>query len=267
MKITWIHLLITGLVIFLLLGLFEYWFWNKSRQRIEGMSEKMELLEEAFQQNPQKADSLAIQKLALEIQKLEHKVEAYDDALRNDFFIITRFGIPATLIGLLGLFWAVYKTSLSFALDEAKKEREKQFKPVEQMLREEKKILILHHPKVAPADQADIQNHFNASKFWNVHHTNFSNEDGLKNVSWQEYDLIMFNNQSRKDSEHFTEEMVEEVLEKYYIRPDAVLFYYNGGNLEEFRADERFSSANFKSQIVPNILNLLKFQDLSKRSQ
>lgn len=237
----------------------EWAIWDKASKDLQKINQRIELLENAFKESPAIADSLALEKFALEIQKLEQTVRENDASLRNDFYWILRFGIPATLIGLLGLFWGVYKSTYSWALSEAKKAIEKQYKPEDQLLREEKKILVVHYEG---ADRSSIQAHFLASKFDNVDHVS-NKESDLKGYNFKDYDLIMFNNKGKNQGECFTEAQIQEFIKQ--AGSNAVFFYYNGGNLQQLLNNERFNSANFKSQIVPNILNLLKFQDLSKR--
>lgn len=262
MKINWwalITLTIIAIITFSAQFFIEWAIWKKVSKDIQEINSRIELLENAFEENPTIADSLALEKFALEIQKLEQTVRENDTSLRNDFYWMLRFGIPATLIGLLGLFWGVYKSTYSWALSEAKKAIEKQYKPEEQLLREEKKILVVHY---AGADRSGIQAHFLASKFDNVNHVS-SKESDLKGYNFRDYDLIMFNNNSKEQGEYFTESQIREFIDQ--ARSSTVFFYYNGGHLQQLQSNERFNSANFKSQIVPNILNLLKFQDLSKR--
>lgn len=251
--------LLLVLILVLIFGQFflESYVWEKSQQRLEDLNDKITLLEEAFQKNPQKPDSLAIPKLALEISKLDQKVKEFDDALRTDFFWLVRFGIPATLVGAAVLFWSIYTSAHSLALNEAKKKIEKLFKSEEQLIREEKKILVIHY---TGADRIGIQQYFSASKFDQVEHTS-TNEDELNKFNFKDYDLLMFNNKDKEEC--FTEDEIEGFIKQ--ARLNAVFFYYRGGTLITLQNNERVNSANFKSQIVPNIINLLKFQDLSKR--
>lgn len=251
--------LLLVLILVLIFGQFflESYVWKKSQNHLEDLNDKITLLEEAFQKNPQKPDSLAIPKLSLEISKLEQKVKEYDDALRNDFFWLVRFGIPATLIGAAVLFWSIYTSAHSLALNEAKTKIEKLFKSEEELIREGKKILIIHYPD---ADRIGIQKYFIASQFEQVHHTS-TKEDELNKINFKEYDLIMFNNKDKE--EYFKEDEIEGFIKK--ACSNTVFFYYKGGTLITLQNNERVNSANFKSQIVPNIMNLLKFQDLSKR--
>jgi len=255
-----ITLTIIAIITFSAQFFIEWAIWKKASKDIQEINSRIELLENAFEENPTIVDSLALEKFALEIQKLEQTVNDNDTTLRNDFYWMLRIGVPATLIALLGLFWGVYKSTYSWALNEAKKAIEKRYKPEDQLLREEKKILVIHHEG---ADQNGIRVHFLASKFDNVDHVS-NKQSELKKYDFKDYDLIMFNNKSKEKGEYFTEDQIQEFIKQ--ARSNTVLFYYNGEHLGKFRADERFSSANFKSQIIPNILNLLKFQDLSKRS-
>jgi hypothetical protein len=263
MKPNTTNILLFALIVVLVLGQFslEHFVWKKSHEKLNEINDRITLLETAFLDKPDKVDSLAIQKLALEIKQLEFKIQEYDNNLRNDFFWIVRFGVPATLIGLILLFWSVFKTSLSFALAEAKKEREKRFKSEERLLRELKQILVIHHSKVSASERMSIQEHFDATRFENVHYIELPSKT-LEKKDFTAYHLIMFHSASSKDGK-FSEQEMKKFIQKHEIGRKTVFFSYDGGFLNDLKSDERFSSANFKSQIAPNILNLLKFQEIS----
>ena len=227
---------------------FEHSNWNESKIELMQLKEDVETLKQTLNQNPM-IDSLGLQKFEIKLNKLTQKVQVNDGKLRNDFYWLIKFGLPASFLALITFFIGIYKTTYKWALESAKEEIKKDLMNDSIYVKKYSKVLILH--KIG-TDSSKIvtllSNHGFQEKILKVYDEKFSESLG-------KYDAIVFDC-SIKD---FQKEEVNNVFKTPEFK--GVILKLKGGFVDdELKNSDRFSSATMTSQLYPNLINLLIYQ-------
>ena len=111
MKITKFDITLLSVTV-LILALFFCWNYQLSYQQIAQMQNKLNLFEA-------KADSVNLK--PIEVQRLDLKIDKLEADLRKDYDLLLKVGLPVSLLALIGLFYGIYKTAYSFAIEEDRK--------------------------------------------------------------------------------------------------------------------------------------------------
>lgn len=234
-----------SLLTIFILGLLTYWNYNLSTTQLLGVENKLNQLE-------LKADSLKLK--PFEVQKLELKIDKLEGELRKDYDLLLKVGLPASLLALLGLFYGVYKTAYSFAVEEAKKEIEKAYKSEEDLMKSEKEIVVLYKKG---AETSHIRRFFNKLNFEKVTFLCF---DDLAQLDKSKTDLAFLINVA--GIYQFEDAEIKTVMSS--VKPSSIVFSFGKNVGEDVRAMPQFSSANVESQIYGNLMNTLKYQKVLK---
>lgn len=215
---------------------------------------------------------------------LNHEIKIWD---RLTWF----FGILIALFGAgLGFFGWKTKKDINEKLENYKQESFKTFKEklknyiekneeeVFEMLKrysEEFEILKNKRILVVTESENDVPQDLNKYGFNNITISSLEkfNETKEKELN---YDGVVFDNFSQvkekniidkydfieevknKDNREITKVKINE-CEKKFKGNKTVFFYYSCGNIDQ--TDIKRNGANFKSQIIPNLINLLKYQN------
>jgi hypothetical protein len=229
-----------------------------------------------------------------DLQKLELKIEKTEHSIREDYDWLKKFGLPVSIIALVGLFYSIYKSALGFALENAKETVDRFYLPEEERFKRDKKLLVL----TKKGEDAYFMHHLLKDTGFLYASTIRDNLESLdkgifsKLIDGNKYDLILLNNGKAP----FTNEEIQLCHDE---TPNYTMIFSFGNpapakNVEQNQKDSkpqepeakpeglkgkkeegqeqqgklslslvnspRVSSANFKSQVYSNLINALKYQ-------
>lgn len=259
---------------------------------IGGLPAKMTNLQREIELLKAKPDSSKT--FLTDLQKLELKIEKTEYSIREDYDWLKKFGLPVTIVALVGLFYSIYKSALGFALENAKQTVNRYYLPEEERFKRDKKLLVL----TKEGEDANFMHHLLKDTGFLYASTICDNlkkldDDTLsKMLDGNKYDLILLNNGKAP----FTNEEIQLCHDK---TPTYTMIFSFGNpaldknpeqdpkvsklkepeaNSEGLKAKKeggrepqgklslalvdspRVSSANFKSQVYSNLINALKYQ-------
>jgi len=255
-----LSILITVIAFFLLVAIqygFQEFQYARQEVTLQELDSRVNALEKILPDTskgtitPLKAATLEVQ-----IKAVKQQLKETEFNLKSDFGNLLKFGLPVTLIALITFFLSLYKYVYETAIDKAKEQIRKNFRPREEQIKEESKILLLTQPT---ADDSKMYNFLIKSGFSNIVSKKI---EGFKLVDDQDqplnlgnFDLLFFNNEGKKYEE-------SDVLNYINNAPKAMIFWAKGGFLHDpqLKDNEKISSASFTSQIYGNLLNILDYQ-------
>lgn len=270
------------LALLLVLGVWGYFMWasyGHLPSTVEKLKNEVELLKAP-------SDSIKLTK-AIDLQKLELKIDRVETSIRNEFVLIQKLGIPLTVIGFALMFWSIYKSALGFALERAKETVDRYYLPDEERFKREKKLLVLTKEGGDSGFMRQLlqDTGFLAAATIPDNVKELDEETLFKILDGNKYDLILLNNEKSP----FTNKEIQ-VCHDQTAGYTTIFSFGNPAPDEELKQDEqdrkqekreskhgqlskelvtssRVSSANFKSQLYGNLINALKYQKyLSKPS-
>ncbi len=239
------------LALLLLLGLWGYFMWA-SYGHLPDTVEKLKKEVALLKMSPDSAANSA----ALDLQRLDFKIDRVETEIRKDFFLLQKLGLPLTVIAFALTFWSVYKSALGFALQKAKETVDRYYLPDEERFKREKKLLVLTKEG---GDSGFMRKLLHDTGFLAVStiSTNVKqlNEETLRKIlDGNKYDLILLNNENAAFED-------DEIRTCHSKTPDfTMIFSFNKNLPTDIVASHRAASANFKSQIYGNLINALKYQ-------
>jgi len=244
------HLLWFIFGIFLTLAICGYAWWA-SYGLIPG---QVDNLQKEVQLLSTQTDTAKLHTLSLD--KLEFKIHQVEKGIRSDYDWLQKFGLPLTVIALVGLFFSLYKSALGFALQNAKADIDRYYLPDEERFKREKKLLVLTKEG---GDSGFIRRLLQDTGFLaastipdNV--KKLDEETLLKILDGHDYDLIFLNNENVAFED-------DEIKTCHSKTPGyTMIFSFNKNLPTDIVASQRAASANFKSQIYGNLINALKYQ-------
>lgn len=201
----------------------------------------------------------------LTLKKLEYKIEKVQQDTLEEVSWIKKLGIPLTIAGLALLFWSLYKSAYSIALQHAKETVARYYLPDEDRFKLEKKILVLTKEG---GDTAFLRKFFNDTGFESAVTIPRENLKSLDTESLKKvtdgyiFDFVFLNNEN--ESLRFSDEEISSCLAG---TPSATMIFHFGkpNLLPELMKSQRVASASFKSQIYGNLINALKYQQFLKK--
>jgi len=193
---------------------------------------------------------------ALDLQKLEHKIDRVETAIRSDFTLIQELGLPLTVLAFVLMFWSVYKSALGFALQNAKEAVDRYYLSDEERFKREKKLLVLTKEGGDSGFMRQLlqDTDFLAATTIPGNVKKLDEETLTKILDGDKYDLILLNNERAAFED-------DEIRTCHSKTPDyTMIFSFNKNLPTDIVASQRAASANFKSQLYGNLVNALKYQ-------
>lgn len=266
------------LALLLVLGAWSYFMWasyGHLPSTVETLKNEIELLKTS-------ADSTT-STTALDLQKLEFKIERIETGIRSDFFLLQKLGLPVTVIAFALMFYSIYKSALGFALENAKKAVDKAYLSDEDIFKREKKILILTK---TGGDTTFLREFVYNTGFFEAvtfPKDNLESLDGeilMHATGGRRYDMIIFNNEHMKmksipknsteedkakiegDNEALKKQLNNDLTICLTKTPEPTMIFYFGPPYisPDLMSNQRVASASFKSQVYGNLINALKHQ-------
>lgn len=180
--------------------------------------------------------------LALELKNVEFN-------LKKDLALPLSLGIPATLIAFLVFAFSLYKFVYNTAIEEAEAEVRKAFSPPQEQIKRESRIVVV---SMEGTEDAALVGLLQQSGFEKVGNARIAPDKPiLEQVSWGDYDLVVFNKFS--DGAFLTA--------LHTAAPNVVIVWFGGQRLpDDLTQVPSISSATFTSQLYGNLMNLLDYQ-------
>ncbi|TAK40940.1 MAG: hypothetical protein EPO28_09350 [Saprospiraceae bacterium] len=213
---------------FLLTWIGAWWF---HRQHFQGFELRLTAIETTLGKT--NIDSLTTDDVKIEA--LRNELHKTDQELRKDFNVFI-WGIPVTLIGIIGLFFSAYRAALEYA--------EENLKGEEALLRESTRIAIL------PANSTFAAVHLKKLGFTKRILTDVSKVKKEDNV-----DVYFMDNEGGTLTEDDVKAVVKSMPEK------AVLVTFKL-NIPRDVDNPNTSAANFRSQIYGNLMSAIRYQKM-----
>jgi len=196
-------------------------------------------------------DSLRLSEI--NAKQLELRIEKNDFELRRDYNWLISHGFTFGLAGLVALFvvlYSAYQAITRWAIKQAEEKIRQHFEHEDNILKREKKILVLTPEKqsIAFIKQFFREMHFRMPDFELI---------GKADLKFNDFQLIFIND----EEDIINNEQIHIILRD--IGGTVSVFYFGGLQLQQdIKSKKQFSSCQFKSQIYGNLLNALRFQKL-----
>jgi uncharacterized protein YneF (UPF0154 family) len=191
----------------------------------------------------------------IKLEEVKLLIDKSNLEIKQQYDLAIKFGLPLSIAALLASIFGAYKWAAEMAKEEAKKA----MRSDEDIIRQERNIIVLGKEN---GDRNDIVKYLRNANFDKVSDDKW--EEGLE---LKDYDLVFIHN--FKTDSSFTNEEVARILA--LSKSNAVIFSFGkisgSGQLEQALVDNpRVNSALFKSQIYGNLLNALKYQQQLRRN-
>lgn len=226
----------------------------KLNNRIEKLEGQKENLDDRFKNKSDEINN--------RVGQIQTKLEKDHNRLEIITWVTGSLALVGIITILLNIFWytnkvAKQKVDEKFdALFNEKRERLIQLidaQVEENNLRNEKKIAVISHKD---SDEGFIKSFFGGMEFKHVQYLAVEQYERLTG----DFDLIFFNNEDKKMSVQIMQQYVAESNEKTMCFSFSALTWndLDSGN-------EKVAFANRRTQLYPNLINALKYQDLIER--
>jgi uncharacterized protein YneF (UPF0154 family) len=189
----------------------------------------------------------------LKLEEVKLLIDKSNLEIKQQYDLAIKFGLPLSIAALLASIFGAYKWAAEMAKEEAKKA----IRSEEDIIRQERNIIVLGKEN---GDRIDIVKYLRNANFDKV-----SDAVWKDDLDLTDYDLVFIHN---FPNYAFSNEEVNKILAK--SKSNAVLFSFGKvveGNLNDSLVNNtRVNSALFKSQIYGNLLNALKYQQQLRRN-